>query len=276
MANLLDTIRSNNPAMQNQQGVTDETGKLQTLLRAKSGKDTGLASAPVAASNLGEQAATAQTNNQLQNQVAPAAAIQTAQLGQQAAGQQQQTQQATQQVNQARKFDTLETKMKTNQVLSDLERNKGQVDFQAERANLEQIGQNLRLTNQQYINDLQREGNSRRLDDSNEFSQAMSETMLGANKGLLEKQLGNQGILGANDRQFRTAMANMDINTAYDMFKNDMAAQKQRALYAGAGALVTAGIGAAGSMPTGSATSPDTGTTVATGDISTGNAGRTS
>lgn len=245
MASLLDTIRQNNPGLQ-KQGFTNETGKLQTLLRAKSGKN--VAGPAVSSSSMGEQAAVSQTNNLLQNQVAPAAELQSQQLQQQARGQEQQRQQQTAEIAQNRKFDSIETRLKTNEILADLEQKKGQLDFQRDRAALEQAGTNLRLQNQKYVADLQRAGNMSRLNNQLGFQEALVRSTLGDNQKLLETKLGNKSILDVNDREYKMAMANMDINTAYDMFKNDMAAQKQRALYSGAGALATAGIGAYGTM----------------------------
>lgn len=245
MANLLDTIRQNNPALQ-PGGVTDQTTNLQTLLRAKSGKAVG--GSEVAASNLGEQAAVSQTNNQLQNQVAPQATIQNTAMAQQMAGQQQQERIQSSDIAQQRRFDNLQTRIKTDQLLNDLERNKGQLDMQRNKAQMEQVGINLRMQNSRYIQDLQREGTGRRLQDQNQFNEALMDSQLGANRQLLEKQLGNTSILKANDRQFRDSVAQIDINTAYDMFKNDMAEQKQRSLYSGAGAITTAGVGAYGKL----------------------------
>lgn len=270
MANLLDTIRQNNPALQ-QQGQTDQSANLQTLLRAKSGK--AISGPEVAASNLQEQQTVDQTNNQLQNQIAPAAAIQNQQQQQQAVTQAQQVNQQGQEIAQQRKFDTLQTRLKTDQILSDLERNKGQINMQRDRAAVEQLGTNLRLQDQNYTQQLQREGNLARLGDQNSFQQSLQRNILGDNQQLLEKQLGNSSVLDANDRQFKQAMANMDINTAWDMFHNDMVAQKQRALYTGLGSLATAGIGAYGAMnkPAANGTSgPNTGTT---GDLGAGDAG---
>lgn len=243
MANLLDTIRANNPALQ-QQGQTDQTQSLQTLMRAKSGK--AVSGPEVASSNLQEQQAVQQTNNQMQNQIAPAAQIQNEGQREQQTAQTQQTQQKQSEIAQGRRFDDLQTKIKTDQILADLERGKGKIATDQSNAQLEQVGQNLRLQNAQYIDNLQREGNMSRLGDDASFKQELARSVLGNNQALLEKQLGNKSILDTNSREFKEAMAKMDVNTAWDMFGNSLAAEKQRAAYSGAGSLATAGIGAYG------------------------------
>lgn len=272
MANLLDTIRTNNPANQ-QQGVTDETSKLQALLRAKSGKAVG--DSGVAASNLGEQSAVAGANQQMQNQVAPQVQIQQAGQQQQQAQQQQTEKLQTQEIEQQRKFDTIQNKMKTNQMLSDFERSKGTIDLARDKSSLEQLGFQLRLQDKSYLDNLQREGSARRLGDQQDFNQAMAESVLGDNQEVLEKNLGNKSILDADDREFKKSLANMDAADAYKMFKKDQKAAKDRALWSALGAGTQAGGSMAGSMGGGASKAPatNTGTTVATGDISTGDAG---
>lgn len=272
MANLLDTIRQNNPGVQ-QQGVTDESSKLQTLLRAKSGKAVG--GSGVSASNLGEQAAVAQTNNQMQNQVAPAAEIQNQGQQAQQAQQTQTTNLQTQDVEQQRKFDTIQNKMKTNQLMSEFERNKGSIDLARDKSQLEQLGFQLRLQDKGYLDNLQREGNTRRLGDQQEFNEALADSVLGDQRQLLEKGLGNKSILDADDREFKKSLANMDSAYAYDMFRKDQSAAKERAMWSGIGGLATAGVGAYGSMskPAPGAAPGAPASSGATGDISSGSAG---
>lgn len=272
MPNLLDTIRQNNPALQ-QQGVTDESQKLQGLLRAKSGK--AVEGGGVASSNLGEQQAVTQANTQMQNQVAPQVAIANQGQQQQQQAQGQQETQQVQAVEQQRKFDTVENKMKTNQLMNDFQRNSGRVDLARDKSSLEQLGFQVRLQNKQYTDQLQREGNMRRLSDQNQFNQQLSQTILGDQQSLLEKQLGNKSVLDASDRDFKQAMAKMDVGAAYDMFKTEQAAAKQRAMWSGIGSVVTTGVGAYGASqkPAAGGVAAPAGGGEPVGDISTGSAG---
>lgn len=239
--NLLDTIRTNSALTQ--QGQTDETAKLGTLLRARSGKS--LSAPTISSSNLGEQSAVAQTNSTLQNQVAPTAALQNAQQQQQSSAITQQAGQQMSDIAQSRRFDDAQSKLKTDQLLSDLERNKGQIDVNRDKASLEQAAFQLRLQNQNYVQDLQREGARARLDNDVGFKQAIADQSLNINnQELLQKQLGNKSILSASDREFKQAMAQMGVDTAYDMFTNEAKAQKERAIYSSIASLAGASMGA--------------------------------
>lgn len=239
---LLDAIRNNSQAMTQGQGVTDETSKVANLMRARTGKaSTG---SPIAQSNLGEQGAVATTNSTMQNQVAPAAAIQQAGLEQQQAGQQSQLAAQEQGIQQSRKFDSQQSQTKVDQILSDLERNKGTIDFQKDKAALEQVGQNLRLSNQKYVDELQREGSRMRLNDENSFAQEIARVGYGDNQKLLEKNLNNKSILKASDREFQMSMANLGLDASYQMFQNSAAGKAQAAQYTAAGSAITSGIGA--------------------------------
>lgn len=242
--NLLDAIRGN--SLPQQQGVTDETSKLQRLLRAKSGRD--ISGPDVGSSNLGEQQAVAQTNQTLTNQVAPQIDLQRTAQEQQAQTQESEFNTQKQSIDQARSFNTLESKMKTNSLLSDLERGKGQMDLAREKAATNQLAVNLRFQNTKYVDDLQREGAKNRLNNQLDFEQALTNSILGDNQQLLEKQLGGKSILSADNRDFNGAMARMGLDDAYAMFRSDVKSGKQRALYTGLGNVVTAGVGAAGKM----------------------------
>jgi hypothetical protein len=241
MANLLDTIRQNTQQLP-EQGMTDESGKLQTLLRAKSGKAVG--GSPVATSSLGEQQAVVQTNQQIKQQVAPAAAIQVAGQQQQAQGIQQQEQLQRAETAQSRRLDSVQTRMRTDQMLKDLERNKGQVDIARQGAQLEQVATNLRLQNKQYVDQLNREGSLARLNDEAEFRKAALQATMGNKQQIINKTIDDNIILSGNDREFKRKVAQIDIGSAYAMFNADMAAGKQQAMWQGIGAVAKAGLGA--------------------------------
>ena len=275
MATLLDAIRQNSQTLANQPVPdTNETSKAAGLLAAKTGKNVG-GGGEYALSNLGEQQQNAQTQQALQNQVAPAAATQQAGLEQQQASQQQQFGEQQQQTAQQRQFNTLQTQLQTTSMLNDMERQKGAIDMAANRAQVDQVATNLRLQNQKYINDLTLEGNKNRLDNQLNFQTELAKSIFGNKTDLIQKQLGDKSILDANKRDFSKAMANLDINASYDIMNREIAGSQQRAVYGAAGSLVTAGIGAAAGMG-GSKSAPSLDVSEepeATGDIGVGNVG---
>lgn len=260
MANLLETIQQNSAAMQQPQGVTDQTQAVGTLLRAKTGKAT--AGDAVGPSNLAEQQAVTQNNQQMQNTIAPQAAIQQTGLQAQQAGQQQQFTQAKAETAQANKFDNIQTKLKTDSIFQNLEQSKGKIDQQTYNANLEQLGTNLRLQNQQYIDQLQLQGQKARLDDSLSFKEEMTRTTFDDNTSVLQKTLGDKSILDANDNEFHQAIANMGIDDAYQTLRAQMLSSDNTTLYQAEGNAATSAIGAYGKYSDSQAQSnPNAGTT---------------
>lgn len=250
MANLLDTIRNNSTAAATQPaGVTDQTQTVASLLRAKSGKAVG--GGDIAASNLQETSAVDQTNQTLQNQVAPQAAIQQAGIEQQAMGQAQTAGIQKQEVAQNRAFNTMQNKLRTEELLAGFERDQGQLDLDRNKAQVNQFAQNLRLQNDKYVSDLQREGDRNRLNDANSFAEQYARESFDNNDELMQKKFNNISIASANDRDFQKSLAQMDIADAYSAFKAEQAANKQRAMYEGIGSITQAGIGAYGAQQSG-------------------------
>lgn len=244
--NLLDTIRQTSGQLASQkQGVTDETAKAAALLRAKSGKAS--AAGPVAASNLGEQQAVAQTNETMQNEVAPQATLQQQSLEQAAAGVEQQEQEQRSTIEQANRFNGIQARIQTTQLLNDMSRRGGELDMQRDGATLQQIATNLRMQNDKYINQLQQEGNRARLDDANAFNEELLRTSLGDSKELLEKQLANKSILAASDREYQKALANMGIEDARALLRASAREQERNAVAGAVGNVAKQGAGMAGS-----------------------------
>lgn len=236
MANLLE-------ALQQQPQMQDTTSQLATLLRAKSGKATG--GPATAISSQQEQAALAQTAQDMQP-VQQAAAIQQAGQQQQAREIEQRKQLQQTEIAQSRQASEMQTQLRTDQLLKDLEQGRGRIDLARYQSGLEQIGQNLRLSNREYVDNLQREGARARLNDKIQFEEQLNRSLLQDNKMLLEKQLGNKSILNVNDREFEIRMEQMGVRDAYNIFRNELKADRERQMYTGVGSLITTGIGAYG------------------------------
>lgn len=222
MANLLDIINQNKQNLTKAPAQTDETQKLQGLLRAKTGKAVGGGSTP-AISNIGEQAANQATATTLQTQVSPQIQLQAAanQQAQQAATQQEAQQ--TQAVQQSRKFDNIQTKMKTAQIMNDLSRDKASLDLDKDKSRLEQASFLLSMQDKSYTDQLADIGARRRLDDAANFNQELQDMIMQDQAESLKSQLGTNDILAVNDRQFKKAMSEMSIDDAMKMADAAMA-----------------------------------------------------
>lgn len=255
MANLLDAIRNNSSALATQQqGQTDTTQSLAGLLRAKSGK---VVAAPgVGMSNLGEQSAVSQSNQQMQNEVAPQAELQNQALSTQATGQQQAADIQKTDIAQSRQASTLQNKLQTTALLNQFQQDKGKLDLEKNTAQVQQFAQGLRLQNSQYIDKLQMEGDRARLDDANSFNEELQSTIFGDNEDVLKQQLGDRSILDADENTYRKALGQMNVDQAWTVFNNEKKAQKQRAPYEAIGAIGQAGVGAYGASQGGGGGSP--------------------
>ena len=212
MANLLETIQKNRQQVLGQQApVTDETQRIRELLRAKSGKAASSSASNI--SNIGEQAAVDQTNQQLASLI-PQATIQSQQENVAAAGQMQQQKQQKQEISQARNFNTVQNNIRTQQLLSSLERDKGELDLDRDRAKLEQTSFLLAMQDKQYTDQLEAIGKRRRLDNAQVFASEMQDLAFGQYLGLLQDKLNKNDILAASDREFAEMMNNLSIQDA--------------------------------------------------------------
>lgn len=244
MANLLDALRA--------PGMADTTSQLSTLLRAKSGKAVG--GPATALSTQQEQAAVAQTEQAMQP-LREAATMQQASQQQQAREVEQRTAQQQAEISQSREANKLQTKLRTDQLLQELEQGRGRIDLAKYQSNLEQVGFNLRLENREYVDNLQREGERARLNDRIQFDQQLALATLAGNKQILEKQLGNKSVLAANDREFAKKLSQMGIQNAWQIINNDIKSAREIGQAQAVGTAITTGIGAYSKF---SSSSPDT------------------
>lgn len=233
MANLLDALK---PQMQ------DTTSGLATLLRAKSGK--AVAGPSTALSTQQEQAALAQTVQAMQP-VEAAAETQAMAQEQQAREVEQRAEQQQTEIAQAREANRMQTQLRTDQLLQELEQGRGKMDLARYQSNLEQVGFNLRLDNKEYVDNLQREGARARLNDRVQFEKQLALSTLANNKELLEKELGNRSVLAASDREFSKKLAEMGIQNAWQILNNDIKAAQEIGQAQAVGGLITAGVSAA-------------------------------
>lgn len=234
MANLLEALQ---PKME------DTTSQLATLLRAKSGK--AVEAPATSLSTQQEQAALAQTAQQMQP-VQAAAQTQELAQEQQAREVAQRAEQQQTEIAQARQANELQTKLRTDQLFQELEQGRGKIGLAKYQSNLEQVGFNLRLNNKEYVDNLQREGARARLNDKIQFEKQLSESILASNRELLEKQLGNKSVLAANDREFGKRMAEMGVQNAWQIVNNDIKSAKEIGQTQAIGGLITTGIGVTG------------------------------
>ena len=86
-----------------------------------------------------------------------------------------------------------------------------------------------------YTDKLQLEGARQRLNDENEFRNAMLRTIFADNEQLLRTKLRNQSIISADKRDFEKAMSTLSITDAIEIAKNELRASQRRAQIEGVG-----------------------------------------
>lgn len=225
MANLFDTIKENRSLLATEKPeVEDQTLKVQKLLRAKTGREVG--PAETATSNVAEQVAQGTTGTQLaqlgsQMQMQQAGEdIEQARLAQQERLQREET-------DQARKFQTMQTRMETNKLLNDLSRDRGSLSLEKDKARLEQTAFLMAMQDKKYTDQLQDAGRRQRLDDQVAFNEEMQKQAFGLELDLLKDKLQKQDILSASDREFQQMLSSMSIADAQAIAQMEMAYDQQ-------------------------------------------------
>jgi len=245
MPTLLDTLKKNLGQVGQPEAVADETGTVQQLLSARKGIVGPATALGPKGLSVAETAARGETQQQLAD-VGQAAQLQATQIGQ--AAQAQQQQQSQQEANLAfqRQQNKLQSRIQTESILRGLEQGRASLSEDKRQAGMEQVAANLRLQTDSYINQLQQEGYKARLQDDLSFDLALKKQIAADNISLLQLKLDNQTLLDSNDRDFKKQLAQIDMNTAIQMAKQDAAFSAQQGQIQTFGQLATTVIGVAG------------------------------
>ena len=251
MATLFDKIQQNlnAPAPVDPQAGMQGL-KARSLLAAKSGKQI----APMqAASGVQEAAAVDTTNTQL-DVVRQKGALAADALGAATSQQQIQEKQARADLDLQNQKNQLQNRVSTQGLLADLERDRGSISLERDRARLEQLASGLALKDRKYQDDLNREAARLKLTDDLKFETELARSAMGNSTDLLQRHLGNQSILSANDRTFNRAMGQLSIDDALAMARSGQAAARAAGTWTAVGGVANAGVEAYGkSSPAGAA-----------------------
>lgn len=187
---------------------------------------------------------------------------------QQSAGMEQAQQASLAQVTQQRVDMQQDFNNKVSGMMQDQRLNLQQLDLNKDKARLEQLGTQLRLGNQQYIDKLQTEATKARLDNSVEFNEQIQRTVFSDEESLFANNLTFRSIVKANDRDSEKALANIDIDFALAMAASSNAAANASGMWSGVGNATAAGLGAAAQYKS-SPSNPGTGESADTGALGT-------
>lgn len=251
MPSLFDTIKQNQSAAASQAtaGATQAseqnvTGQTQRLLQAKTGKAVAPGSAP-RISNVGEQQANAQTA------LGGQALAQQVQQGQQAL--QTQVAQQGQGIAQAQQEQTFEAKKQETDylrnedaILDQYLQGTKKLDLSKDKAKFEQMGFQMRATDQQYMDNLGREAQRAQLDNDLKFKEEMARTVFAEEGDLFQDNMDFRSAMFSDKQDFIEQMSNMDLDYAIQMgtFANQQASANS--MFTGVGQVTSGGIKAYG------------------------------
>lgn len=238
--NLFETLNKQMQAPDQQIGMTDQTAQTQSLLRTKLGKANSGSSAVPGISNIQEQQAVQGAQNQ-QTQQAQSGVVQAQQETQQDLGQQAQTSQQFQALDDRQKELVNNFQVQTSDLLQDFQRGNLKLDDAKDAAKTEQLGFQLRLQDQSYLDKLKSDGDLDRFNNAQDFKVAAAEQEVSDNTALLSMGLDAQAFANMNDADFTKALGTMDVNSAIQLFQQQQEQQQKMAKYKMLGSIVSTG-----------------------------------
>jgi hypothetical protein len=242
MANsLLDAIKQNKQNVSKPLGVTGLgfTNTINQTIQAKSGK-TGTNQGLGQTGSLGEEQGLEQANLQMAN-LNDQANASNAQIGLQEEEQTQKFEQGKQSLVQESAAQKQNLRIKSMQLLDQLELAQNDLNTKQKIAGLEQAGFLLAQQDKDYMNQLEMEGKKRRLDDEANFRLELQKTTLGDMYDLFQDDLAFKGMFNANEREFTRQLAQIDINTAINIGRAQIQESNTQAIFTGVGGLASAG-----------------------------------
>lgn len=260
MAALLDILRRKQQQVTQPQVQPNVQQDIMQTIQAKSGK-AALSSGGPAISDIQQRAGQLQGQAALQQQ-AQAGELQQQQLQTQQQAQEQQAQQAAQEITLKIKANQDQFNNQVNAILNDVARNERKLDQHEKQARLEQAGFLLRIQNDDYINNLQRTGQLRRLNNEANFQEELRKAALEDDYQLYKDNIEFQKLMDADDRTFKTEINQMKLDQAWDIFQTQAKGEQMRNIFTGIGAI---GSGLAESKMFDDEPNPDTTTTKPTG-----------
>lgn len=258
--NLFETLNKKLKQPENQIGMTDQTQQTQSLLRTKLGK-AGSSQAVPGISNIQEQQAVQSAQNQQQQQ-GRQGQILAEEENQTNLAQQQQVEQKMKELDDKIKVMNNSFKIDSDNLLAEFERGQLKLGDQKDNSKAEQLGFQLRLQDQNYINKLKTEGDLSRFNSAEDFRLAAAEQEVADNTALLEMGLDAQNFANMNDSLYAKTLATMDVNQAINLFKQEQEQAKKMAKYKLLGSLVSTGSSAYGNSSSQSTSSGSGGSNV--------------
>lgn len=127
-------------------------------------------------------------------------------------------------------------------ILNEYTNGQRSLDLNKDKSRLEQLGFSMRLSNDKYMQELDRQAKLANLSDAISFEEEMYRTIFADEEELLRSDLNFRAILAADQRQFQDELAQMNIDMALDLAKSENKALAQKQMWDGVGGLMQAGV----------------------------------
>ena len=236
MADLLSTIQSSLKSQPTTDAGKTQTEQAQSLA---STAQTGKAQAPgsrgsasPALSNLAEKAQNIQAQ-QAQNQLMTQAQLEQTKVDQKAAEQAQSFAGQTDEMSQARISTRQKAHSQLKGMLQQTQQSLQSLNQQDMKSREEQIGTLARLSNDQYITNLNQAAQRANLDDEANFNLQLANVVFEDERELLESDLNFMSIMGMEHRDAMKAMSQLDLDMAISLAKTEASAAGVAAMASG-------------------------------------------
>lgn len=243
MANTLqDVIRkrlSQTPNQGELGALPGQTQQIQGILGAKEGKAATANTGP-GASNIQEQAALTQGQQQMK-QIGNEGQVKAQQQDIQQDEQKQAFNIQEQDLGNRRQQFLNDSQQKLSGIYQQAQQAEKELNFDKQKAAVEQAGFYERMKNEKYVNQLQQEGEKARLNSDIGFKTSLMNNAMGNAVATLGDKLSYQTLFNASDRKFKEQLAAMDINQAAAILAANINQANQQAIFNGVDKMVEGG-----------------------------------
>jgi len=169
-----------------------------------------------------------------------------AQLEQQEAKQQQQFEQRKAALNEEELNIRQQMQNKTQEILMDFSQRKGELDFKENSSRVQFAMAAMRMSNDDYLDQLEVEGARSRLNDQAAFEWELTQSIMADEMELFKNDLSFKAAMNADDRGFKEYLFEMDMNTAIELAALGAETAEVISQYEAAGQIISGAASATG------------------------------
>lgn len=198
-----------------------------------------------------EQIAATAAEQQRQEDVL-AGKVQAEQLTMQERAQQEQFRQQNIELDEKFLNARIDLQNKTSNLLQDYSQRTGEIEMRQESAKTQYLTTLMRLSNDDYLDKLETEAASSRLQEQSAFEWELAQSVFNEEIGLLQSDLAFRSALAADDRTFKEYLNEMELSTALELSSLEILSSetlsKYKAYGQGASGIIRGGLQAYSSL----------------------------